>query len=1787
MEECFPRGGTLKKSEETATKKRQREDDNLFSTYREEAEETGKKKKKKQLKETSKASQHEKGSFAKVKAVELLNYKDLSVGMLFLGCIKEVKDFELVISLPYNLVGFVQATNICEAYTKLLNEQVKKEEPVEGLIPLPNLYSPGMLVRCAISNLETTSGGFNSIKLSLNPKLIHGDLAPSSVHKGMYLTGLVSSEEDHGYLIDLGIAGTKAFLPRHKADVYINQTNKGPALGVGQYLDTVIDEVKNDGRILRLSVSQSDVTAAIATDEQKWTINNLLPGLVVKAQIQKIFHDHIAVSFLSSYTGIVDFLHLEPKKANVYQSDQLVKACILWIDKSSKTIRLTFRKTFLQPGRLIKQLSSNWIGTVHEKCTVKALFKHAGAMFELDGETMAFALKYHLISKLSSDLNRYKEGTVHTGRVVAFSPMEETILLSLKETVIEEPFWKHEDIQAGQFLEGTVEKIATEGITVNIAKRISGLIPNLHMADITLNHPEKRYTPGKNIKCRVLNVDPLARKLILTRKKTMINSKLPIIASFHDAKPGMITHGFIWAVKDFGCIVKFYNDVHGLVPARELSSHYIPVIQDAFYKGQVVRVRVLECNREKETLLLSFKIIEENENGEPDNKRERRTLSQWKESGKIVDVRIASKTDAELNVLILPEESPAVLPKVHLSDHAANCELLFHCLKEGDVLSRVMCLNTSKGQTILTRKTALISCVEKGSCAKDFSEVQVGMYLTGFVRNIMPYGVFVEFLHGLVGLVPISEVSDKFVTEIGDHFVQGQTVVAKVTNIDEQKKRFLLTLKMSECAPDDCSADGFSQIGQCCSELQFCKSLMKKNEKLDEGETIYSVIPGKNLILVVEKLEDNGSVLFSTSQVPGAKKISAVQHKEQEKPLTLGQKVKAVILHVDILKAHVHVSMEEALLKKCKENFAENSVHSAVIQHLSEEFAVASLKDTSKLVAVPLKRHFNDTFRFESERLSVGQKISVTLSSMDADQHGIQFAVQNASSGREKVKMPLNLTKRKPLIGEVITGTVKSIKPISVLVSITDKLTGNIHASQIVENVLAGALPTSKLRPKQSVTCRVIGGRDLKTHKFLPITHPHLMKSVLELSILPSLLNTEVKVEKHKPLNTYSSGDTVTCYVVKYNKEKQCLEVEISPGIRGTVEQLLLSSSAKVLKRPEKHFRPGQALTATVVDVEDARKKLSLSLIDLDALTEGCITFGCVKSVIPSTGLQITIPFGKTGRASFFQLNDCYDEISLEKFAAGMLVRCCILSVGNKIDLSLRESRLNPGSVSKQIDEDLSSIDCLKEGQLIKGFVSAVTDKGVFFRISSSIDGHILFKNVTSYYVNEIEMYKKHIPEGKLLTAKIISIAKEENHIELSLLSNDTGNPDVIPESDGYSLRRKKGEKKRRRTNSEREVKSSKKKKSQVSQDDEDSGVEVHYREQKTENEEKKEASNKPPAPRLQVSSGFSWDVSLNTLKTSLIDGKESSSDSEEDEEECPKIQKTKSNQKKQGVEKRPAGKEAKDPSQQPQSINEFERLVLSSPNISANWIQYMDFHLQATELEQARAVAERALQTIYFREEQEKLNVWVAMLNMENTYGTEETLLKVFGRAVQYNDPLKAFQHLVEIYIKSEKFKEADELFNTMIKRFKQEKSVYWKNAAFLLKQGQSEAAHRLLQRAMKCLPEKEHVEVISKFAQLEFQLGDPVRAKALFESTLSSYPKRTDIWSVYIDMMVKHGNQKEIRDIFERVIHLSLAAKRIKFFFKRYLEYEKKHGNEKTVQAVKEKALQYVEAKSSVGTS
>ena len=106
-----------------------------------------------------------------------------------------------------------------------------------------------------------------------------------------------------------------------------------------------------------------------------------------------------------------------------------------------------------------------------------------------------------------------------------------------------------------------------------------------------------------------------------------------------------------------------------------------------------------------------------------------------------------------------------------------------------------------------------------------------------------------------------------------------------------------------------------------------------------------------------------------------------------------------------------------------------------------------------------------------------------------------------------------------------------------------------------------------------------------------------------------------------------------------------------------------------------------------------------------------------------------------------------------------------------------------------------------------------------------------------------------------------------------------------------------------------------------------------------------------------------------------------------------------------------------------PESNADFERLLLGSPNSSYLWIQYMSFQVQLSEVEKARGVAQRALKTINFREERERLNVWIALLNLENIYGTERTIEDTFKDAVRRNDAKTVYLGLATIFEQSEKF--------------------------------------------------------------------------------------------------------------------------------------------------------------------
>lgn len=73
----------------------------------------------------------------------------------------------------------------------------------------------------------------------------------------------------------------------------------------------------------------------------------------------------------------------------------------------------------------------------------------------------------------------------------------------------------------------------------------------------------------------------------------------------------------------------------------------------------------------------------------------------------MVDVKVLKKKDNGLDVSVLEGEGNVVawIPTTHLSDFVVTCKLLWHCLQEGDVLPRVMCLSDN-GERIVSFATS-------------------------------------------------------------------------------------------------------------------------------------------------------------------------------------------------------------------------------------------------------------------------------------------------------------------------------------------------------------------------------------------------------------------------------------------------------------------------------------------------------------------------------------------------------------------------------------------------------------------------------------------------------------------------------------------------------------------------------------------------------------------------------------------------------------------------------------------------------------------------------------------------------------------------------------------------------------------------------------------------------------------------------------------------------------------------------------------------------------------------
>jgi tetratricopeptide (TPR) repeat protein len=185
-----------------------------------------------------------------------------------------------------------------------------------------------------------------------------------------------------------------------------------------------------------------------------------------------------------------------------------------------------------------------------------------------------------------------------------------------------------------------------------------------------------------------------------------------------------------------------------------------------------------------------------------------------------------------------------------------------------------------------------------------------------------------------------------------------------------------------------------------------------------------------------------------------------------------------------------------------------------------------------------------------------------------------------------------------------------------------------------------------------------------------------------------------------------------------------------------------------------------------------------------------------------------------------------------------------------------------------------------------------------------------------------------------------------------------------------------------------------------------------------------------------------------------------------------------------------------------------------------------------------------------------------------------------------------------------------AEEVYKKTVKKFSVYPESWLKFAEFYLKKDNLKAARELLPRSLKSL-DKAHrrlfrtcerqswwidVEMTQKMAVLEFRHGDAERGKTLFEGIIDRYPKKLDVWSVYIDQVAKAGDIQSARGLFERLLQLKQNAKRAKwvipfvashrgnandrFLFKKWLNIEVRIGDAAGQERAKTRAREWVAA-------
>jgi len=182
------------------------------------------------------------------------------------------------------------------------------------------------------------------------------------------------------------------------------------------------------------------------------------------------------------------------------------------------------------------------------------------------------------------------------------------LILSKKRARFEKAWRRIEGAaESGEPVEGTVIEVVKGGLIIDLGVR--GFLP-ASLVDIRRVQNLDDFL-GQKIECKVIELNRSRNNVVLSRRAVLEEERKEVRQQILDRlQPGQVVEGAISNIVDFGAFVDL-DGIDGLIHISELSWSHVNHPSEILNIGDVVPVKVLDIDRERQRISLGLKQTQE------------------------------------------------------------------------------------------------------------------------------------------------------------------------------------------------------------------------------------------------------------------------------------------------------------------------------------------------------------------------------------------------------------------------------------------------------------------------------------------------------------------------------------------------------------------------------------------------------------------------------------------------------------------------------------------------------------------------------------------------------------------------------------------------------------------------------------------------------------------------------------------------------------------------------------------------------------------------------------------------------------------------------------------------------------------------------------------------------------------------------------------------------------------------------------------------------------------------